>query len=125
MYSCNPVILGHTPLADAPPLPAQPADIAAPPYPANRRRPQPSNILGLIFFERVIVALRMLTYGVSADATNEYICIGESTASLRRFVTTAIDGGSDRSQDSGGRSREHHDSHQNKKTQNRARGVWE
>ena len=32
----------------------------------------------------------MLTYGVHADVTDEYICIGESTAleSLRRFVTT-------------------------------------
>jgi hypothetical protein len=35
---------------------------------------------------------RMLTYGVSADATYEYIRIGESTAleSLRKFVTAIV-----------------------------------
>ena len=35
---------------------------------------------------------RMLTYGVSADATYEYIRIGESTAleSLHKFVTAIV-----------------------------------
>ena len=35
----------------------------------------------------------MLTYGVPADATDEYVCIGESTAieSLRRFVAAVVD----------------------------------
>jgi hypothetical protein len=35
----------------------------------------------------------MLTYGVPADATDEYVRIGESTAlkSLRRFVAAIID----------------------------------
>ena len=35
----------------------------------------------------------MLTYGVPADATDEYVRIGESTAieSLRRFVAAVID----------------------------------
>jgi hypothetical protein len=37
---------------------------------------------------KITVAFRMLTYGVSIDATYEYVCIGESTTieSLRRFV---------------------------------------
>jgi len=37
--------------------------------------------------------LRMLTYGVPADATDEYVRIGESTAleSLRRFVAAVVD----------------------------------
>jgi len=35
----------------------------------------------------------MLTYGVSVDATDEYIHIGESTAleSLRRFVAVVVE----------------------------------
>jgi hypothetical protein len=35
----------------------------------------------------------MLTYGVPADATNEYVRIGESTTieSLRRFVAAVVD----------------------------------
>jgi len=35
----------------------------------------------------------MLTYGVPADATDEYVRIGESTVleSLRRFVTAVVD----------------------------------
>ena len=35
----------------------------------------------------------MLTYGVPADAMDEYVCIGESTAieSLRRFVDVVVD----------------------------------
>jgi hypothetical protein len=35
----------------------------------------------------------MLTYGVPTDATDEYVCIGESTAleSLRGFVVAVVD----------------------------------
>jgi len=51
-----------------------------------------ANVLGLSCLQKVTAAMRMLTYGVPADATDEYVRIGESTAleSLRRFVT-AID----------------------------------
>jgi len=49
-------------------------------------------VLGLSCFQKVIAALRMLTYGVSADATDEYVRIGESTAieSLRRSVAAVV-----------------------------------
>ena len=52
-----------------------------------------ANVLGLSCFQKVTVAFRMLTYGVPADATDEYVCIGESTAieSLRRFVAAVVD----------------------------------
>jgi len=50
-------------------------------------------VLGLSCFQKVTAALRMLTYGVSADSTDEYIRIGESTAleSLRKFVATIVE----------------------------------
>jgi len=50
------------------------------------------SVLGLSCFQKVIAALRMLTYGVSADAMDEYVRIGESTAieSLRRFVAAVV-----------------------------------
>jgi hypothetical protein len=49
-------------------------------------------VQGLSSFQKITAAMRMLTYGIAADATDEYVRIGESTAleSLRRFVT-AID----------------------------------
>jgi hypothetical protein len=52
-----------------------------------------TNVLGLSCFQKVTAAFRMLTYGVPADATNEYVRIGESTAieSLRRFVAVVVD----------------------------------
>lgn len=52
-----------------------------------------ANVLGLSCFQKVTAAFRMLTYGVPADATDEYVRIGESTAieSLRRFVAAVID----------------------------------
>ncbi|XP_066365410.1 protein ALP1-like [Miscanthus floridulus] len=52
-----------------------------------------ANVLGLSCFQKVTVAMRMLTYGVPADATDEYVRIGESTAleSLRRFVAAVVD----------------------------------
>jgi hypothetical protein len=50
-----------------------------------------ANVLGLSCFQKVITAFRMLTYGVPANATDEYIRIGKSTAlkSLRRFVASS------------------------------------
>jgi hypothetical protein len=52
-----------------------------------------TNVLGLSCFQKVTAAFRMLTYGVPADATDEYVRIGESTAieSLRRFVVAVVD----------------------------------
>ncbi|XP_066391964.1 uncharacterized protein [Miscanthus floridulus] len=52
-----------------------------------------ANVLGLIFFPKVTAIFRMLTYGVPADATDEYIRIDESTAveSLRRFIAAVVD----------------------------------
>jgi hypothetical protein len=52
-----------------------------------------AGVLGLSCFQKVTVALCMLTYGVSADATDEYIRIGESTAleSLRKFVAAVVE----------------------------------
>jgi hypothetical protein len=52
-----------------------------------------ANQLGLSCFQKVTAAMRMLTYGVPDDATDEYVCIGESTAleSLRRFVAAVIE----------------------------------
>ena len=52
-----------------------------------------ANVLGLTCFQKVTAAMRMLTYGVPADATDEYVRIGESTAleSLRRFVAAVVE----------------------------------
>ena len=52
-----------------------------------------ANVLGLTCFQKVTAAMRMLTYGVPADAIDEYVRIGESTAleSLRRFVAAVVD----------------------------------
>jgi len=52
-----------------------------------------AGVLGLSCFQKVTAALRMLTYGVPADATDEYVRIGESTAleSLRRFVAAVVE----------------------------------
>ena len=48
--------------------------------------------LGLSCLQKVVAAFRMIAYGVAADATDEYVCIGESTAleSLRRFVRAVV-----------------------------------
>jgi hypothetical protein len=50
-------------------------------------------ILGLSSLQKIAAALRMLSYGVAADATDEYVPIAESTAidSLRRFVTAIVE----------------------------------
>ena len=52
-----------------------------------------ANVLGLSCFQKVTAAFRILTYGVPADATDEYVRIGESTAieSLRKFVAAVVD----------------------------------
>ena len=52
-----------------------------------------ANVLGLSCFQKVTAAFRMLTYGVLADATDEYVRIGESTTieSLRKFVVAVVD----------------------------------
>ena len=44
--------------------------------------------LGLSSLQKVTAAFQMLSYGVPADATDDYVRIGESTTieSLRRFV---------------------------------------
>ena len=50
-------------------------------------------VLGLSCLQKVIVAHRILAYGILADLTDEYIRIGESTAiaSLRAFVKSIVD----------------------------------
>jgi len=52
-----------------------------------------ANVAGLSCFQKVTSAFRMLTYGVPADATDEYVRIGESAVleSLRRFVAAVVD----------------------------------
>lgn len=51
-----------------------------------------SNTIGLSCFQEVAIAFRMLTHEVLADATSEYICIGESivTESLQMFIILVI-----------------------------------
>ena len=48
--------------------------------------------LGLSCLQKVVAAFRMIAYGVAVDATDDYVCIGESTAleSLRRFVRAVV-----------------------------------
>nr|XP_034569929.1 putative nuclease HARBI1 [Setaria viridis] len=52
-----------------------------------------AGVLGLSSLQKITAAFRMLTYGVAADATDDYVRIGESTAieSLRRFVSAVIE----------------------------------
>ena len=52
-----------------------------------------ANVLGLSCFQKITAAMRMLTYGVPADATDEYVRIDESTAleSLRKFVAAVVE----------------------------------
>jgi hypothetical protein len=49
--------------------------------------------LGLSPLQKITTAFRMLTYGVAADATDDYIRIAESTAieSLKRFVKAIVE----------------------------------
>src|SRR5262249_43485983 len=48
--------------------------------------------LGLSSLQKVIAAMRMLAYGVSADSVDDYVRIGESTAieSLKKFVKAIV-----------------------------------
>ena len=48
--------------------------------------------LGLSCLQKVVAAFRMLTYGVPADALDEYIHIGESTTleALRKHCGTFV-----------------------------------
>ena len=52
-----------------------------------------AGILGLSPLQKITTAFRMLAYGVPADATDEFIRIGESTAieSLKRFVQAVVE----------------------------------
>ena len=52
-----------------------------------------AGVLGLSCFQKITAAMRMLSYGVAADATDEYVQIGESTAleSLRKFVDAVVE----------------------------------
>ena len=52
-----------------------------------------ANILGLSSLQKIILALRMLAYGVSGDLIDEYVRIAEITAleSLKKFATAVID----------------------------------
>ena len=49
--------------------------------------------LGLSSLQKITAAFRMLAYGVPADATDEYVKIGESTAveSLKRFCRAIVE----------------------------------
>ncbi|KAF8389027.1 hypothetical protein HHK36_025712 [Tetracentron sinense] len=49
--------------------------------------------LGLSSLQKVTAAMRMLAYGVAADAVDNYVRIGESTSieSLRRFVRAVVE----------------------------------
>ena len=49
--------------------------------------------LGLSCLQKVVAAFRLLAYGVAADALDEYIRIGESTAleALRKFTVAVVE----------------------------------
>jgi hypothetical protein len=49
--------------------------------------------LGLTAPQKITSALQQLGYGVSSDATNEYVCIGETTArkTLKMFTQSVIE----------------------------------
>jgi hypothetical protein len=51
------------------------------------QKPDCTGLLGLSSHQKVTSAMRQLAYGISADATDEYVRIGESTAreALKRF----------------------------------------
>ena len=50
-------------------------------------------VLGLSCLQKVVAAFRMLAYRVPADALDEYVRIGESTAleALRKFVAAVVE----------------------------------
>ncbi|XP_042992160.1 uncharacterized protein LOC122318667 [Carya illinoinensis] len=51
-----------------------------------------SGRLGLPSFQKMIVAIRMLAYGVTTDLLDEYVRIGESTTrlSMKKFVKAIV-----------------------------------
>ena len=61
------------------------------PYFPQRRNA--AGTLGCSALQKVTAAIRMLAYGVSADYTDEYVRIGESTAleSLKHFCRAVIE----------------------------------
>jgi hypothetical protein len=52
-----------------------------------------AGVLGLSCLEKVVVAFKMIAYGVPTDATDDYVCVGESTTlkCLRRFVVAIVE----------------------------------
>ncbi|KAF8404779.1 hypothetical protein HHK36_009668 [Tetracentron sinense] len=52
-----------------------------------------ARVIGLSSLQKVTAAMRMLAYGVAADAVDDYVRIGESTSikSLRRFVGAVVE----------------------------------
>ncbi|XP_074342792.1 uncharacterized protein LOC141680471 [Apium graveolens] len=50
-------------------------------------------VRGLSYLQKVTAALRMFAYGTAADAIDDYVRIGESTAieSLRKFVKATVE----------------------------------
>jgi hypothetical protein len=62
------------------------------------QRPNCAGELGLSALQKVVAVVRILAYGVPADAVDEYVCIGESMTheALKHFCTaiqTALGGG--------------------------------
>jgi hypothetical protein len=51
-----------------------------------------AGILGLSCLQKAVAAFRVIAYGVAADATDDYVRIGDSTTleSLRRFVIAVV-----------------------------------
>jgi hypothetical protein len=49
--------------------------------------------LGLSCLQKVAAAFKMIAYGVAADATNDYVRVGESTAlkCLRHFAIAVVE----------------------------------
>jgi hypothetical protein len=52
-----------------------------------------AGMLGLSYLQKVAVAFQMIANGVAADATDEYVRVGESTAleCLRKFVVAVVE----------------------------------
>jgi hypothetical protein len=52
-----------------------------------------ASTIGLSCLQKVAAAFRMITYGVPADATDDYVRVGESTALqyLRKFVVAVVE----------------------------------
>ncbi|KAE9334033.1 hypothetical protein PR003_g13713 [Phytophthora rubi] len=57
-----------------------------------RQKPDATGKLGLSPLQKVTAVLRMYRYGVAADATDEYVRLGESTATeaFQRFTKAVL-----------------------------------